>query len=89
MMPPPNSEPNLDFLSLWTLNCLTKDVRIWKDGKEDSPLDSKSSYWMQIRMVGKDETIPQNDGYFEIELPKVFFEENPKSFTVDWIDFYR
>jgi len=65
------------------------DIRIWKDGKEDSPLDSKSPYWMEIRMVGKAETIPLNDGYFEMELPTVFFEGNPKSFTVNWIDFYR
>src|SRR5476651_2342273 len=25
-------------------------VRLWKDGKEDQPLDSKSRYWMAIRM---------------------------------------
>ncbi|HRA89374.1 MAG TPA: hypothetical protein PK992_14915 [Planctomycetaceae bacterium] len=67
----------------------SQDVRIWKDGKEDIPLDSKSPYWMEIRIVGKVETIPPNDGYFEMQLPKVFFEGNPKSITVNWIDFYR
>ena len=68
-------------------------VRLWKDGKEDSPLDSKSPYWMEIRMVGHDgkptTSIPVTDGYFEIQLPKAFFEDNPKSITVNWIDFYR
>ena len=67
--------------------------RQWKDGKEDSPLDAKSPYWMEIRVIGKDgkptTTIPLTDGYFEIPLPKVLFEDNPKSITVNWIDFYR
>ena len=68
-------------------------VRLWKDGKEDSPLDSKHPYWMEIRMVGKDgkpvKTIPLKDGYFEMQLPKALFEDNPKSITLNWIDFYR
>jgi hypothetical protein len=68
-------------------------VRLWKDGKEDSPLDAKSPYWTEIRMFSDDgkptTTIPLQDGYFEIQLPKAFFEDNPKSITVNWIDFYR
>lgn len=68
-------------------------VRLWKDGKEDSPLDAKGPYWMDIRMVGSDgklaKAIPLKDGYFEMQLPKAMFEENPKSITVNWIDFYR
>ncbi|TWU39286.1 hypothetical protein [Novipirellula artificiosorum] len=68
-------------------------VRLWKDGKEDSPLDSKHPYWMEIRMVGKDgkpvKTIPLKEGYFEMKLPKALFEDNPKSITLSWIDFYR
>lgn len=68
-------------------------VRLWKDGKEDTPLDAKSPYWMEVRMVGGDgkpaKTIPLKDGYFEMLLPRAFFEGNPKSITVNWIDFYR
>jgi hypothetical protein len=68
-------------------------VRLWKDGKEDSPLDSKSPYWMEIRAVGSDgepaKVVPLNDGYFEMQLPKTIFEDNPQSITVNWIDFYR
>lgn len=68
-------------------------VRVWKDGKEDAPLDAKSPYWMEIRMVGGDgkpaKAIPLKDGYFEMVLPKAFFEGNPKSIIVNWIDFYR
>ena len=68
-------------------------VRLWKDGNEDSPLDANSTYWMEILMFGGDgqpaKTIPLKDGYFEMQLPKAFFEDNPKSITVNWIDFYR
>ena len=68
-------------------------VRLWKDGKEDSPLDSKHPYWMEIRLIGTDgkpvKTIPLTDGYFEMQLPKALFADNPKSITLNWIDFYR
>ena len=68
-------------------------VRLWKDGKEDSPLDSNSPYWMEIRILGSDgeptKAIPLKDGYFDMELPKKFFGGNPRSFKVEWIDFYR
>lgn len=66
--------------------------RLWKDGNEDSPLDSEDPFWMEIRMVGdigKPTTVPLNDGYFEILLPKALLKDNPKSITVNWIDFYR
>jgi hypothetical protein len=68
-------------------------VRLWKDGKEDSPVDAESPYWMAIRMVGSDgkpaNAIPLKEGHFESQLPKTFFEDNPKSFKVEWVDFYR
>lgn len=68
-------------------------VRLWKDGKEDTPLDAKSPYWIEIQMVGSDgkpaKTIPLKEGYFELQVPKAFFEGNPKSITLNWIDFYR
>lgn len=68
-------------------------VRLWKDGKEDSPLDPKHPYWMKVRLVGKDgepvKTLPLKDGYFEIQLPKALFADNPRSLTLNWIDFYR
>ena len=68
-------------------------VRLWKDTKEDELLDSKSPYWMEIRSIGNDgkptNEIPLKDGYFEMQFPKAFLEDNPKSITVHWIDFYR
>ena len=68
-------------------------VWLWKDGKAGSPLDPKHPYWMETRMVGKDgkpvKMIPLKDGYFEMQLPKALIEHNPKSITLNWIDFYR
>jgi hypothetical protein len=68
-------------------------VRLWKDGKEDAPLDEKSPLWTDIRIVGGDgkpaQELPLKGGYFEMALPKALFEGNPKSVTLNWIDFYR
>jgi hypothetical protein len=68
-------------------------VRLWEDGKEDSPLDSKSQYWMEILLISKDgkptKGMPLDDGYFEMQLPRTLLEGNPKSITINWIDFYR
>ena len=69
------------------------EARLWKDGKEDSPLDSNSLYWMEFEILDSDgeptKAIPLKDGCIEMQLSKKFFEGNPKSFKVDWIDFYR
>jgi hypothetical protein len=68
-------------------------VRQWKDGKESDELDAKSEYWMDIRALSAEgkpvKQIPLADGYFEVALPKAFFEGNPKSITLKWIDFHR
>jgi hypothetical protein len=67
-------------------------VRLWKDGKEDAPLDEKSPLWMDVRIGGDGKPareLPLKDGYFEVTLPRALFEGNPKSVTLNWIDFYR
>src|SRR5262245_4100907 len=68
-------------------------VRLWKDGKEDALLDEKSLLWTTFRIVGGDgkpaKELPLKDGYFEVVLPRAFFEGNPKAITLNWIDFYR
>ncbi len=69
------------------------EVRQWKDGKEDAPLDEKSPLWMAIRAVGADgkpaRDIPLKGGYFEVTLPRALFAGGPKAITLAWIDFYR
>jgi hypothetical protein len=68
-------------------------MRLWKDGKEDAPLDEKSPFWTAIRIVGGDgkpaKELPLKNGHFEVALPQAFFERNPKAITLNWIDFYR
>ena len=67
-------------------------VRLWKDGKEDAPLDEKCPLWLDVRIVGGDgklAKLPLKDGYFEVALPRALFEGNPNSITLNWIDFYR
>jgi hypothetical protein len=68
-------------------------VRMWKDGQEDTPVDEKSPLWTDIGSVGGDgkpaKELPLKDGYFEVALPRAFFEGNPKAITLNWIDFYR
>jgi hypothetical protein len=68
-------------------------VRMWQDGKEDAPLNEKSPYWIGVRILTGDgkaaKEIPLKSGYFEMTLPKAFIEGNPKSITLNWIDFYR
>jgi hypothetical protein len=68
-------------------------VRVWKDGKEDAPLDEKSPLWLDARIVGGDgkpaRELPLKDGHFEVGMPRAFFEGNPKAITLNWIDFYR
>ena len=68
-------------------------VRLWKDGEEESPLGEKSALWMNIKIVGGDgkpaKELPLDGGYFEMTLPKTFFEGHPQSISLNWIDFYR
>jgi hypothetical protein len=68
-------------------------VHLWKGGIENTELDEKNPFWMDIRILTEDgkfaKAIPVKDGYFEITLPKAFLDSNPKSITVRWIDFYR
>ena len=68
-------------------------VRQWKNDQENSPLDSRDELWMEIKVIGNDgketDSIPLKDGCFQVLLPKSCLAGNPKSVTVNWIDFYR
>jgi hypothetical protein len=86
-----NDKPTLDVAV--SVQKKKPTVHLWKDGKEDAPLDQKSSSWMVIQILGGDgkpaKEVPVKDGYFEMALPQAFFEANPQSITLTWIDFYR
>ncbi len=69
------------------------DYYCWKDGeKKGKRLTNKSRYWLKIQRVESEVSeaaSSANPNDFEIALPKAFFEDNPQSITVKWIDFYR
>jgi hypothetical protein len=68
-------------------------VRVWKDQDEETLLSDDHPLMLKIvgnTNAGKATTaIPLKDGYFEVVLPQPFLQDNPKSITVKWIDFYR
>jgi len=61
--------------------------------EEPSEIKPGDPDWMDIRAytTGGEAAkgIPLDKGYFDIVLPPRFFEENPRSITLNWIDFYR
>ncbi len=67
-------------------------VRLWKAGKEDTSLDSKSPYWMEVKALDNHgqptRAIPLGRLLRNAATQKAIGGE-PKSFSVEWIDFYR
>lgn len=63
------------------------------NGKRETIVTEDSDYWMQLRAVNKKESanleIPLVDGYFEVILSKIIFDDNLETIFVQWIDFYR
>jgi hypothetical protein len=61
--------------------------------KEDEKRGEKAAPWGEIVAIGSDgkptDSRVLKDGYFEVRLSKAFFERNPKTIEVHWIDFYR
>ena len=57
------------------------------------PLDPKSPYWVEVRMVDSEgkpaSKIPLDGGYFELIIPSAFLEKSPPKWELHWIDFYR
>ncbi len=69
------------------------DLELSVDGKKENPNDPKGAHFMDFKAVGKDgkppEKIPLDDGYFEMRLPKSFFQGNPKKISLEWVDWFR
>lgn len=68
-------------------------IRRWKNGDDNVLLDSDSPYWMPIKLLDSEAhpatQMPIQGGYVELQLPTIFFAENPSKITLRWIDFYR
>jgi hypothetical protein len=68
-------------------------TRLWRSDNENTALDEKSPLWIRIRAFDANgrasESIPLEEGYFELLLPIALLAANPKSIKLHWIDFYR
>lgn len=68
-------------------------VRLWKDDKENQPLDASSPLWMKIQILdagGKPaKALPLKNGTFTMTLPVALLAGNPKAIHLRWVDFYR
>jgi hypothetical protein len=62
-------------------------------GGKETPLDPTSPYWTEIRAMNADgravSGLPPEGGWFEFAVPRALLNAQPKTFTVDWIDFHR
>ncbi len=62
------------------------------DGREE-PVEKGSDYWTEIQAFDRSGQpvgeLPKRGGYFELTLPRAFFEGDPQSIKLSWIDFYR
>jgi hypothetical protein len=52
-------------------------------------LGADSPYWMPLRVVSADPSIPLKNGYFELDTPSDFWTAGQLAFQLSWIDFYR
>lgn len=64
-----------------------------KQGDRETAVEQDTDYWAKIAARDAQgnpiEGLPDEGGYFELQLPAGLFEARPKSLTVQWIDFYR
>lgn len=67
--------------------------RQWQLDRDETPLAAADPRRLTIRVRGKDGKtaagIPLDGGHVEVTLPAAYFRDNPKSLTVEWVDFYR
>ncbi len=74
-----------------TLNISSTDSQV-RQSVNDAPIDSSSPYWMPVSLKNEDgnaDQIPLTNGTIEVTLPPDFHSQNPNSFHIRWIDFYR
>lgn len=74
-----------------TLNISSTDSQVYQSAN-GTPIDSSSPYWMKTTIRNEDGRagqIPLQNGTIEVTLPPDFHTQNPASFHISWIDFYR
>jgi hypothetical protein len=68
---------------------ITESVSSTQSG--ETPITPGSPLWLGIRIVSSEDKphIPLDQGHFEITLPADFLHDGRRSFSIQWIDFYR
>lgn len=57
--------------------------------ENESVLTPNSEFWVPLEIVAETKTVPLTDGYFQVLMPRAFYTEKPREFSIEWIDFYR
>jgi hypothetical protein len=62
-----------------------------RDGDQASsePITASDPNWINVRVVANQPTIPLDEGYIEVEVPRSFWTEGGRQFSIQWIDFFR
>lgn len=57
----------------------------------NTPILPGQPLWMEIEIVSEQavETLPLEEGYFEVTVPRDFLQKAGNSFEAEWIDFHR
>jgi hypothetical protein len=55
----------------------------------EQPIRRLDALWLKVEIRSDSQSIPLQDGYFEIILPQRFIEQSGNSFEIQWIDFFR
>ncbi len=69
-------------------NAVTQRARV-NGAAAEIELTPTSEFWMPTEIIAQNKTIPLQDGYFQVELPRAFLKGNAREFSIEWIDFYR
>ncbi len=68
-------------------------LRVWRAGQEDQPLQADHPLWIKVRRLDAEgqptNALPCPAGSIELQVPRAFLKDNPSTFTLGWIDFYR
>jgi SAM-dependent methyltransferase len=64
-----------------------------KQGDRETEAKADTPYWTKVAAFGADgkpiEGLPNDGGYFELQLPKTLLEASSQPLRLEWIDFYR
>jgi len=74
-----------------TVNISSTDSQIYQSVNGEQ-IDANSPYWTAVTLKNADGTtgqVPLENGTIEVTLPTDFHSQNPTSFHISWIDFYR